>query len=244
MLGQVAKHVVRLIPDGLPLPILRGPLRGSWWIVGAAAGAGKGISTIVSPVESAELGFAEELAPRGGVAFDIGANVGLYSILLARLCRKVFAFEPVPRNLRYLKRTLEANRARNVTVIPWAVAESFELMAMTKGENCAVGSLDGAGAQPVVTISCDEFVRHYRVVPGLVKIDVEGAELQVLRGARYLLREHRPHVLLSTHGAELERDCVEYMREVGYGEPRRTSADPRTGGGHLVFTGKGPARAR
>ena len=74
-------------------------------------------------------------------------------------------------------------------------------------------------------ISCDEFVKKFNVVPALMKIDVEGAELYVLRGAKALLREHHPAILLSIHSDDLRRDCLEYLREIGYSEIRPVNTD-------------------
>ena len=53
-------------------------------------------------------------------------------------------------------------------------------------------------------------------IPSFIKIDVEGAELLVLRGAERLLRRHRPTLVLSTHSDDLDRTCLERLSEFGY----------------------------
>jgi FkbM family methyltransferase len=228
------------VPTGTHLPILRGPLRGRWWVAGASAGAGKGLSILVNGCEAREMEVLDALVPRGGVAFDLGANVGLYSLLLSRRCSRVYAFEPLPRNVRFLERTLAANRVRNVTVVPWAVSDGLALSALQEGANCALSALASGGGQPVVTISCDEFVQRYGVVPHVLKVDVEGAEAAVLRGARRLLAKGRPLVLLSTHGPTLHAECTALMRQAGYSEPRTLSADRRTGGSTVLWLPRHP----
>jgi FkbM family methyltransferase len=206
----------KLIPDGLSLPVLAGPLRGAKWIAGAAAGGGKGLSVVFNRAEPEQLATAEKLAPAGGICLDIGANVGLYTLLLARGAAHVFAFEPFPRNIGYLCRTLEVNRVRNVTVISCAVAEAVALASFAVGDNCALGRLSAAGDQPVVTISVDAFAAAYGIAPSLMKIDVEGAELAVLKGARDTLARRHPVILLSTHGDDARRECLQLLTRLEY----------------------------
>lgn len=235
MLRRLARTLAGMVPTGLVLPILRGPLRGRWWVAGAAAGEGKGLSSLLFPVEWREMACAYTLAPSGGIALDIGANVGQYSLLLSRVCERVFAFEPLPRNLHFLHRTLEVNRVDNVTIVPCAVGEKLTLGAIRTAENSALATLDDDGAQPAAIMSCDEFVAQYGAVPSLIKVDVEGAEVNVLKGAAELLREHRPVVLLSTHSPKLESECIALMEEAGYPRPLRLANDQRSGGASLLW---------
>lgn len=214
----IRKLASSLVPNGLPIPVVRGPLRGRKWIAGAAAGGGKGLSIVINETEPDQLALALKLFPENGVAFDIGANVGLYSLLLSSKASKVIAFEPLPRNIRYLARTLEVNNITNVLIVPCAVAESMSLLAFADGENCALGHLSEAGEQPVVSVSCDEFSARFELIPDLIKIDVEGAEELVLRGARNILSNHKPTVLLSIHSDELRDSCIRFLQRLGYSE--------------------------
>jgi FkbM family methyltransferase len=150
------------------------------------------------------------------VAFDIGANVGLYSLLLSRHCGTVFSFEPWPRNIRYLVETMEINRIKNVIVVPCAVAKECELRGFKAGLDCQTGQLSEKGAQPVATISCDSFVERFSVIPSVIKIDVEGAEWHVLQGADRLLRNHHPALILEIDGQANKSLCLEYLRDCGY----------------------------
>lgn len=235
MTRALASRLASWIPKGVRLPIVRGPLRGQWWVAGAGAGAGNGLSVLVNRCESQELNLLHSLVPRGVVGFDLGANVGLFSLLLSRRCRQVYAFEPLPRNVGYLERTLAANRVRNVTVVPWAVSDALSLRTLEEGENCALGRLAQGGAQPTVTVSCDHFAERYGVYPGVIKVDVEGAEAAVLRGAQRLLAETKPLVLVSTHSPALNAECDEIMRDAGYLRPRTISVDRLNGGSSLLW---------
>jgi FkbM family methyltransferase len=131
------------------------------------------------------------------VALDIGANLGWYSLLLARRWprARIHAFEPEPRNLALLRRNLAQNGITNVTVHPVAVAEKSGTMQFFPYPDKNMGRhslvpMDGIApiAVPVVTI--DDFLREHRIDPrevGFVKIDVEGYEMPALQGASSLL---------------------------------------------------------
>jgi FkbM family methyltransferase len=240
MRNRLVRWLASRVPTGVHLPILRGPLRGRWWVAGAGAGEGKGLSTLVNGCEPREIEMLDALVPRGSVAFDVGACVGLYSLLLSRRCSRVFAFEPLPRNIRYLERTLAANRVNNVTVVPWAVSDAHTLAQLNEGENCALSSLGPEGRQPAVTVSCDQFVERYGAVPRVLKVDVEGAEAAVLRGARRLLARVKPLVLVSTHSPRLDVECISLMRQAGYPQPRRLALDGLNGGSSLLWLPPAP----
>jgi FkbM family methyltransferase len=212
----IARAVARWLPRGLPLPIVRGPLRGARWITGAAAGAGGGASIFVNLCEPEQLARAASLVTETSVCFDIGANAGLYTLLWARRARRVYAFEPAPRNVAMLYRTLALNRVTNVTILPWAVSATDGVAAFAEGDNVAVGRLDDFGSQPAATVTLDTFVATFRVVPTVIKIDVEGAEADVLRGAATVLAKHRPALLLSTHSRALTRTCLTALHAIGY----------------------------
>ncbi len=232
-IDALKRSLAACIPDGLPLPILAGPLRGRRWLAGAAPGPAKGLSTLFNRCEPGQLREALRLAALApdGVCFDIGAHSGLYTLLLSRASRRIYAFEPLPRNLAYLVKTLAVNGIRNAHVIPWAVGGASRLDGFQEGGHSSEGRLDAAGALPVFTVTCDEFAARYQAVPDLLKIDVEGAELEVLKGAIGILRARKPAILLSTHGDGVKNDCLAFLRDLGYAkvEPldARTEAEAR-----------------
>jgi FkbM family methyltransferase len=157
----------------------------------------------------------------GMAVIDVGANVGQMSLELGFLVGeqgKVLAIEPGRGNLEVLKAHLRANGMdRRVTVIEAACAETHggevEFYVAGDGPDC-VGSghsLAGAAAIhrgnpdiPVYTVQCkrvsiDGIVAEHRITPSLIKIDVEGAELQVLAGAKHTLAKVRPAVRVGFH---------------------------------------------
>lgn len=147
----------------------------------------------------------------GRTFVDVGANVGGFSVRAAKKGMKVIALEPQ----KEVRRVLLTNAALNdveVKVFPYAVSDTDGLV-----------KLEGAGGTAHVSDSGDKAVSAVRLDSvikepvDLLKIDVEGHELAVLRGARELLRSSRPDVYLEQHirVAGSER-CLDYLRSLGY----------------------------
>ena len=127
----------------------------------------------------------------GDVVFDVGANLGAYTLLFAQWAGpggRVFAFEPAPEPREGLTKLLDANGVSSrVTVVKAAVSAADGTATFfadgADGASRLVSSPhDGALTVPTVTI--DSVCRQEKVAPRLIKIDAEGAELDVLRGAR------------------------------------------------------------
>jgi FkbM family methyltransferase len=113
---------------------------------------------------------------------------------------RVVAFEPHPANVRALRRNVEANRLENVLVVPKAVS-SRDGAAQLEGRNRATAALGEDGID-VETLTLDGFCdAHPELEPDLVKIDVEGHELDVLAGAEVVLRRARPALVVELHGS-------------------------------------------
>jgi FkbM family methyltransferase len=147
----------------------------------------------------------------GRIFFDIGANVGFYTVLGAKRVGSdghVYAFEPLPANVAALNRNLELSGLTGVTVIPHAVADRGGPMWLVVARESFWGRLstlppprNAIGTIPVLCVSIDEIVSTGDVAPpDVVKIDVEGAELDVLRGMAQTLRTSRPVIVCELHG--------------------------------------------
>ena len=219
----------KLLPK-LPYPVVRGPLRGSWYILGATAGEAGGVSVHLGLQEVEQSRCLTNLLHAGQVFFDVGANVGFYTLLGSRLVRgtgRVIAFEPMPRNLAFLYRHVRLNRADNVTILPLACADALATELFVAGENHALGRLETSnggegGSSPqspgllVATISLDAAAEKLGLRPDVIKIDVEGAELRVLEGAADILTQVRPVLLLSVHSDQLREACLAHLSERDY----------------------------
>lgn len=214
-LGKLLRAPLRLVPSETCLPILQGKLRGKKWIAGSS-----NHGCWLGSYEYRKRLLFEKLVAAGSVVFDVGANVGFYTLLAAVLAGrsgKVVAFEPVASNLNYLRRHLALNNISNVTVIEAAVSDRPGTAPFVLGPNASMGHFSSDGAIRVKTVCLDELVSTGGLpVPGYLKIDVEGAEMLVLLGARSLLAEFHPLLFLSTDIGDLHRQCCRFLASLGY----------------------------
>jgi FkbM family methyltransferase len=200
----------------LTLPILGGPLRGCRW---SPAAGGKVLRLLLGTYEPAQAAlFCERIRP-GDVIVDIGANAGYYTLLAARRAGpqgKVVACEPDPRIAAYLRRHVEANHVANVTVVESAIGDHSGIAKFRRGNGTGTGRLAAAGDLAVRVQTLDELAAEHRILPTHLKIDVEGAELDVLHGGRATLTHARPVIFLSTHGERVHAACCRLLQEHGY----------------------------
>ncbi len=149
--------------------------------------------------------FRDAVGP-GMTALDVGANVGAYSLLLGQWVGPtgaVFAFEPAPAAYDGLQRHIRLNSlAAIVTPVRAAVGSASSatarlLVEPTAGESRLATATDTAATTVDVPMTAiDEFCMRERLTPDFIKIDVEGAELDVLRGARETIRRTRGRLAL------------------------------------------------
>lgn len=216
LVKKILIYMVKFIPINISLPILIGPLKGFKWITGAAAGPAKGVAPILNLTESSQLNLAKDLIPKNGISFDIGANVGLYTLLFSRYSKKVYAFEPLYRNIEYLYQVLKINNVVNVEILHLAVSDFNGDMFFREGSNIALGKLNESGKIIVSVISLDSFIFNRRIYPDVLKVDVEGSELSVLKGAKEYLKKFNPIIFLSTHSEKLKKDCIHFLVNLDY----------------------------
>lgn len=182
------------------------------------------------PEERLTRHFARLLRP-GDCALDVGANVGYYTLAAAKLVGPngcVHAFEASPLIFRRLKRNARMNPRANIHVHHAAVADRPGLVAFHTAADHKTGYSSirdlGAEVSSIATVAALTIDSLLSEIPPtrLVKIDVEGAELMVLRGMRELLKRDRPHLIceaddgfLRELGADAEELC-RFLREMGY----------------------------
>ena len=181
-----------------------------------------------------------DLVRPGMVAYDVGANIGYVSLLLARKVGKtgkVFAFEALPANLERLRTNLELNDlASRVLIVPAAVVDSEGVVRFQVGPSNGMGKAEGsAGRQEasyrktvaVEGISLDAFVyQRGNPPPAVVKMDIEGGEMLALPGMERLLLEARPLVLLELHGPRASGKVWDTLIAAGYQISRMSPGYP------------------
>lgn len=155
----------------------------------------------------------------GHVVYDIGAHAGfhsLYSALLVRPGGLVVAFEPNPKSRASLERRVRANPELKIRIMPCALSDGFAVLRMdiSRGSQSCISE----SAQSVVEArTLDSLVEESRVpVPNLIKIDVEGYEEYVLRGALRTLRSFSPVVLCDYNDSGTFDMANRMLRPIGY----------------------------
>ena len=148
--------------------------------------------------------FAQHLKT-GDVFYDIGANVGFFSIIAAKLVGggKVYAFEPGSENAKSIRHNAELNDFKQIEVIEKAVSNTsgtgeFLLAKYSGGHALATADAppDLAGKVTVDLVSIDDLIASEQIEPpNFVKIDVEGAELDVLKGMTQTIKTYQPTVI-------------------------------------------------
>lgn len=220
LLGKVIRLPFKVLPAGAVVRVVRGPARGKRWISDSSA---RGFWLGYWELEN-QRRFAAHLGP-GDVVYDIGAHVGLYTLLSSVSVGPgghVYAFEPFPRNVEYLRRHIQLNRSANCTIVEAAVSDSCGLRRFDCTIHDTSGHLSETGAAYVRTVTLDEFLfagsgKH---PPNAMKVNAEGAEMEVLIGGRRTITEFSPLIFLSTHSDEVDRQCCEFLLSAGYSVER------------------------
>lgn len=165
------------------------------------------------PDYEAELaGYLSNCVRPGDCCFDVGANVGIYALQMARWNGphgRVVAFEPNPKSADVLKRHIRMNGlGRRVTTVPLAVGRQPETAALFDTQagsglsrlgraNPAI--VEPAGATEVRVTTIDDYCRDTGTLPDWIMVDVEGYEFDVLAGAAETIRTKRPALVVELH---------------------------------------------
>ncbi len=223
LIGRLLRWPLRLIPRETILPILQGKLRGRKWISGSS-----NHGCWLGSYEFDKQKFMTKTVHAGTVAYDIGANVGFYTLLFSVLVGdqgSAVAFEPVLSNVAFIQRHLQLNHRRNVQVYQVALGQTTGEALLELGVNNSMARLSATGSVRVPLYRLDDWRQQFQArPPTYLKIDVEGAEAEVLDGARLTLIEYRPAIFLATHGLGVHRRCLAILGELGYQLQSLTSA--------------------
>jgi FkbM family methyltransferase len=192
--------------------------------------------------ESAEIAFAVEQARPGTVVIDVGANIGMFTIPLAHAVGargRVVAIEPSPENVRRLETNIELNALENVTVEPIAAAERAGSTLLRLATDPAFHSTAtvAEARETNLTISVPtETLDHVWERLGepevsLVKVDTEGGECSVLRGAARLLSNSGPAVLVEAKDQDSVSELDRWLTRFDYARATK----PGISNGNAVY---------
>lgn len=192
--------------------------------------------------------FREQIAAAigpGDTVLDIGANVGQYTALFARLVGpsgRVLAFEPEPRTYAILHTIVKDLGLRNVETFQLAIADftgTASLVPMDDSDglpNMGITRLarqDDPSFGEIRVATVDELFDELRMdACAFMKVDVEGAEVMVLRGATKFLATRHPLLMVECHTAENYEAAVASLRRLGY-ELWKPSVSGRSDGNAL-----------
>jgi FkbM family methyltransferase len=168
-----------------------------------------------------ELAFLPYLLSSGMTAIDIGANVGVYGLAMARLVApgRVFAYEPGSAARALLERSRILNQAFNLEILPFALSDSERVGRLGFGQSSELNALSqtGAGeAANITTLDAESRKRGWSA-PDFVKMDAEGEEERVLSGGRDFFARFSPLVMFEIkHGKVLNRSLLLQFLKLGY----------------------------
>jgi FkbM family methyltransferase len=193
------------------------------------------INYFPSNYEADNFSFLSEHCIKGGVVLDIGAHIGLFSVIASEIAGnsgKIFAFEPSPSTTSFLKKTIAINK-KEILIFPVQQAMSNETGKLTffvsdnkvDNSNSLVSYEDGrklSGIEVDVN-TIDNFAAAKKLsAVNFIKIDVEGAEYDTLRGGTNVFTTKRPACILAIHptpikvkGDKLE-DIYDYIQKLNY----------------------------
>lgn len=193
-LGHLIRLPLRLIPPDAVMPVLSGPNRGYKWVAGSS-NHGCWIGWYDRETQGR---LVYSLRP-GDVAYDIGANAGFFTLLMARCVGPsghVHAFEPLPENVAALKNHVVINGLSNVTVHPVAVTDHSGMATFRRGANSSQGFVSETGDLTVRCVAIDDLDLP---LPRTIKMDIEGGEGCALAGMPRTLRHAKPYLIIEPH---------------------------------------------
>jgi FkbM family methyltransferase len=177
-----------------------------------------------------------DVITQGSCIFDLGANFGQFTLLAAQLTGsqgQVFAFEPEPNAFAALQRNVAVNSFAQIICRQAAVSEApgAAVFYVVPATFSGTSSLARSAVEPyhynftqqmVAVERLDDYCGQITRPVGLIKLDIQGAELPALRGAEKLLKEHRPAIILevdevvTTAFGYRAEDLGTYLQELGY----------------------------
>ena len=225
VLGKLAHRLShRILPSDEKVwaRVERGPGEGLWLELNPRTGQ----QYLHGEVEPAIQEILSKRLKPGMVFYDLGANIGFFSLLAARLvgaAGQVFSFEPDPEIAGRLRRNIGRNGFINATVVEagiWSASGNVnfvpaDLSSPDRGVGKFVVGESAAAGTPTRCVALDDFICS-APTPDAIKCDVEGAEIEVFRGAEKLLEARHPLILCEMHSATNDKFLREYFGRFGY----------------------------
>jgi FkbM family methyltransferase len=197
-----------------------------YWNPGHSPGM---LKRVLGLYEKEKMSAVFSLLRRGGTFVDVGGNVGDYSLLAARIvgdAGRVICFEPGPANCLWIKKSIQLNGYKNVDLFEIALSDTVGEATLYLAEQCGFHSLlkdqqeRQTGVIQIKTRTLDNILNEIGVqTVDVMKIDVEGAELQVLRGAFHTLEKNPQLILLLELHPDMgldSRKVCDFLQGLGF----------------------------
>ncbi len=210
---------------GKTYTIRSGPLKGVRWFVHKD----HQFWMPLGQYETQTANWIQSQLEPGMCFYDIGGNAGYFSLLGSRevgASGTVQVFEPVPVNVEVINHQIENNSITNIKLHNLALSDTdghttFAVESNNANSHLANVEIVHATSAPsslveVRTATIDSLIQSSLPKPDIIKIDVEGAEVLVLEGAKATLRKYKPNLLVSTHSAILCSEVKTLLSEIGY----------------------------
>lgn len=185
--------------------------------------------------ESNEISFVKKILNKEFIFFDIGANVGLFSLIAAKRVHLVYSFEPTPKVYERLKENIKLNNFKNIFPHNLALSNKNGVSSLHLEEDPSLDAWNKLISNHVInqsnkmidvkTISLDDFLRDQDIKLEetiFIKIDVEGWEKYVLEGAENLLKKGNPIFLIEFNDENFNQNnydgkfLIEYLESFGF----------------------------
>ena len=164
--------------------------------------------------------FKDFLPSDNEVVLDIGGYQGETAIFYSKICKakKVVVVEPVSVNFKYLLKNIK--NFRNIIPIKKAVSDRNEVIRIKYDPISKMGMSDAGNnfkTEKVRTITLDKLVETLGLKNvDLIKIDVEGFEMSVLKGGINMIKKFKPKLIIETHSEKLRNDVINFLEKLGY----------------------------
>ncbi|MES2701160.1 MAG: FkbM family methyltransferase [Bacteroidota bacterium] len=173
----------------------------------------RGISKIV---DETPLKLLINMSRNARIVFDVGANVGVIAIMVAKRMQPgtiIYSFEPAPLSYKYLADTARVQDG-NAKIIPQNYAISSEngkLYFTNDGDSCTnhIAAQNDPNVIAIEALTLDSFCQKNKVVPEVIKVDIEGAEYWALEGMQQTLKNNNCSVLMEIHDAFLRAHNID-----------------------------------
>ena len=193
-----------------------------------------------NPHEAGEVKFLESIVEEGMNVIDIGANIGITTVTVAKKIGrrgKIYSFEPTPEYFNILKENVSSNGLENVKVYELAVTDQVGRAPFYQKElSSGIAFEEGAKKFEVSTTSIDRFLSEEKIERiDLINMDCEGSELLVLKGAKETLRKNKVKIFCEIHHDFLKQlgqsvqDLVQYLQGLEFQVQSVSLNDLKTG---------------